>query len=114
MGQHFFALRLADTSDVKAVLQALQRASVATDPKNSQLMKLSSDGPSELSSLARQLGKVASSASVYTTKLSVASVNLVAKPYALAVPPWQLVSATLDAPLRAATWWVTPKILSTR
>jgi hypothetical protein len=114
VAQHFFALRLADASDVKTVLQALQRASVATDPQNSQLMKLSSDGPSELSSLARQLGNVVSSPNVYTATLSVASVSLIAKPYALAVPPWQLVSATLGTSLRSATWWATPKILSSR
>ena len=56
VAQHFFALRLATSDDTKTVLQALQRASVATDPSNDQLVKLTS-GPAELSSLAKQLGR---------------------------------------------------------
>ena len=56
VAQHFFALRLATLDDTRTVLQALQRASVATDPSNDQLVKLTS-GPAELSSLAKQLGR---------------------------------------------------------
>jgi hypothetical protein len=39
---------------------------------------------------------------------------LISKPSGLNVPPWQMVSAILGGvPLRAATWWATPKIPTT-
>jgi hypothetical protein len=112
VAQHFFALNLKSTDDTEAVLQALRRASVATDPSNTQLVKLSDEGPSRLAALARSLGQLDHSQDTYSATLSIESVQLVAKPYALAVPPWQLVSSILGASLRTATWWATPKILS--
>merc|ERR1712032_666902 len=97
----------------KAVLEALQRASVVTDPANAQLMKLS-DGPSDLANLAKTLGNVVTSTSPYRATLSVDSVTLIAKPHSLSVPPWQLVSSIVEEPLRVATCWATPKILSAK
>lgn len=41
VSQHFFGLRLSSAQDTATVLQALQRASVVTDPKNPQLVQLS-------------------------------------------------------------------------
>merc|ERR1712137_321337 len=114
VSQHFFSLRLASTDDTKVVLQALQRASVATDPKNIQLMKLSSNGPEELSTLAHQLGHVDESKSLYVGTLSVHSVQVVVKPFALAVPPWHLVSSVLEKSLRVASWWAAPRINSSQ
>merc|ERR1712137_74751 len=93
---------------------ALQRASVATDPNNVQLMKLSSNGPAVLSRLALQLGQVDESTSPYVGTLSVHSVQVIAKPSALHVPPWQLVSSVLEKSLRVASWWATPKINSSK
>jgi hypothetical protein len=113
VAQHFFALRLASAADTKAVLQAMQRASVATDPNNAQLVQLS-DSPSDLSSIARSLGKLDTSSSPYQATLSVSSVTLIAKPHSLEVPPWQLVSSIVKEPLRVATWWASPKILSSK
>lgn len=113
VGQHFFALRLATAADTKAVIQALQRASVATDPSNSQLVKLST-GPSDLADLVKNLGKVDASPDPYHASISVASVSLIAKPHSLAIPPWQLVSSITQQPLRVATWFAAPKILSAK
>jgi hypothetical protein len=39
---------------------------------------------------------------------------LIAKPHSLAIPPWQLVSSIVQQPLRVATWWASPKILSAK
>ena len=39
VSQHFFALHLATTQDTLTMLQAMQRASVATDPNNPQVPK---------------------------------------------------------------------------
>lgn len=36
VSQHFFSLHLATVDDTLMVLQAMQRASVATDPNNAQ------------------------------------------------------------------------------
>jgi hypothetical protein len=113
VAQHFFALRLGNANDTQVVLEALGRASVATDPTNSELVKLS-DGPPGLASLAKSLGNVDAATSSYDAILSVSSVSLIAKPYSLAVPPWQLVSSILQQPLRVASWWATPKILSAK
>ncbi len=40
--------------------------------------------------------------------------ELISKPSAVHVPPWQMISAELGSvPLRAATWWANPQIPST-
>lgn len=114
VSQHFFALSLKTPSDTKAVLQALQLASVATDPKNTELMKLSPHGPDDLSELAKNLGKVSKASAPSHATLARGRVQLVAKPHALAVPPWQMVSSVLQQPVRCGTWWATPKILSSK
>lgn len=39
-------------------------------------------------------------------------VKIITKPQALHVPAWQMVSALVEKPLRTATWWTYPSILS--
>ena len=116
VAQHFFALRLHSVNDTMTVLQALQRSSVVTDPKNPQLVKLSS-GPSELKQVASQLGRqVLDNLEPFQGQLTVRTgpkVHLIAKPSGLHVPPWHLISAILETPLRTATWWTAPAINST-
>lgn len=109
VAQHLFSLKLspADTEDV---LKALHRASVVTDPSNAQLVKLTT-GPSNLAALAKGLGTLDTSASPYQASLS-SGAKVIAKPQALHVPSWQMVSALVGKPLRTATWWQSPEILS--
>jgi hypothetical protein len=116
--QHFFALRLNRTDLVK-VLQALQTASVATDPNNAQVVF--NGGPKEVRDLVFTLGRKPSVADKFpfrreelSTRVNNKPVILIAKPSNLNVPPWQMVSALLKGvPTRAATWWTRPKIPST-
>jgi hypothetical protein len=108
--QHFFALRL-NPVDTAAVLDALANASVVTNVSNPQLARVG--GPASIQQRVLRLGKKSTSKSVLDVTLST-GVRLVSKPSALHVPPWQMLSARLGAvPLRAATWWATPKIQST-
>ena len=107
--QHFFALRLTPT-DTAAVLDALLNASVVTDVSNPQLARIG--GPSTLQQRALALGKKSKSKVALDVTLS-SGVRLISKPSALHVPPWQMISALLGAPLRAATWWTNPKIPTT-
>ena len=110
VSQHFFALRLTK-ADVVTVLKALQNASVVTDVHNAQIVK--SGGPSDIAGLVAKLGVKSSSKAVTHDTLST-GVQLISKPSALHVPPWQMVSAVLDGvSLRAATWWASPEIPST-
>jgi len=110
VSQHFFALKL-DKDDVIAVLQALQNASVVTDPSQPQLA--SSGGPPEIQALVKGLGKLSKNKTATLVKLS-SGVRLISKPSGLHVPPWQMVSALLGGePLRAATWWTNPQIPTT-
>jgi hypothetical protein len=110
VSQHFFALKL-DKEDVVAVLNALENASVVTNPGNPQIVN--NGGPPDIQALAGGLGKV--SPSKMATKVTLSSgVQLISKPSHLQVPPWQMVSALLGGePLRVATWWTRPEILST-
>jgi hypothetical protein len=117
VAQHFFALRLS-AEDTGAVLQALRRASVVTDPTNPELVNVRS-GPKKLSDLAKNLGKVDDSTTPFQATLSTktasgSKVKLLAKPSKLYVPPWQMVSSLTGEPLRVASWWGTPAIDSTR
>ena len=108
--QHFFALRL-EKDDVVEVLKGLANASVATDPSNAQIVN--NGGPSDVQALVTALGKRSDSASLLSHTLS-SGVLFIAKPTNLNVPPWQMVSATLDGvPLRTATWWNSTSIPST-
>lgn len=113
VAQHFFAIRLATADDTKAVLQALQTASAVTDPANSELVKLTK-GPSDLATLAQSLGQLSEATQPFDGKISTAGVRLIAKPHALNIPPWHMVSALSGAGLRTATWWASPKISSTK
>jgi Deoxyribonuclease II len=108
--QHFFAVRLSE-GDLISVLTALQNASVVTDTSQPQIVR--SGGPKDVQQLVQQLGVRSQSDSPTKVRLST-GVQLISKPSALHVPPWQLVSAELDGTsLRTATWWTTPKIPST-
>jgi hypothetical protein len=110
VSQHFFALRLT-RDDVKTVLQALQTASVVTDTTDSQIV--SNGGPTEIQQLVRSLGKK-SKTQTWTVATLSTGVQVIAKPSALHVPPWQMVSSLLGGTsLRTATWWAPPRIPST-
>jgi hypothetical protein len=106
VSQHFFALRL-NRSDVVAVLQALQRASVVTQAdagpgSNSQIVR--NGGPDDLQKFVSELGRLSKDTSVLDLTLS-SGVRLIAKPPNPPVPPWQMVSAVLGGvPLTVATW----------
>jgi Deoxyribonuclease II len=110
VSQHFFALTLTK-ADLIAVLQGLTNASVVTDPSNPQIVN--NGGPTDVQTLVRNLGTKSKSKTVTMVTLST-GVRLIAKPSAVHVPPWQLVSAELGGvPLRTATWWASPKIPTT-
>jgi hypothetical protein len=110
VSQHFFALRL-NKSDVIAVLQALQRASVVTKADanlGSQSQIIRNGGPDDIQKLVSELGQLSDDASVLNSTLS-SGVQVIAKPPKLHVPPWQMVSALLDGvPLTVATWLTGP------
>lgn len=111
VNQHFFALKLSK-EDLIILLKALQNASVVTNPDDKQIVL--NGGPREIQTLVKDLGKKSRSAAYMKVKLSTGA-TLISKPSALHVPPWQFVSATLDGlPLRAATWWASPQIPSTK
>jgi hypothetical protein len=110
VSQHFFALKLSKDDLVK-VLGALQNASVVTDPKNAQIVK--AGGPADAQKLVKSLGVKSKATAALREELS-SGVELISKPSALNVPPWQMVSSFLKGvSLRAATWWEDPKIDST-
>ena len=60
VSQHFFSLKLTKDDTVK-VLQALQNASVVTDPANPQIVQ--NGGPADIQQLVGQLGKKSSARS---------------------------------------------------
>src|SRR5215813_12890497 len=110
VSQHFFALKL-NKQDLLDVLQALQNASVVTDPENLQIV--SNGGPTEVQDLVKSLGVKSKSTDILQFTLS-SGVKLISKPSKLNVPPWQMVSAILGGvSLRSATWWANPKIDTT-
>jgi len=110
VSQHFFALKLSKDDLVK-VLGALQNASVVTDRKNSQIVK--NGGPVDVQKLVNSLGVKSKSITALREELS-SGVELISKPSALNVPPWQMVSSFLQGvALRTATWWAIPQIYST-
>ncbi len=114
--QDFFALKL-DRDDVKTVLRALARASVSTDINNPQIVNRRIGGtatPADIDSLVGALGNVSTDKTYMDERLS-NGVRMIVKPSALHVPPWQFVSSVMGGePLRTATWWAYPKIVSTR
>ncbi len=108
--QDFFALQLTH-DDLLKVLAALQNASVPTDPANPQIV--SNGGPADVQTAVSALGTQSASHVATTATLST-GVQLISKPSALRVPPWQMVSALLGGvPLRTATWWSSSKIPTT-
>jgi hypothetical protein len=110
VSQHFFALKLSK-DDLVQVLKALQNASVVTDPSNPQIVN--NGGPADVQALVSGLGVKSASATVLSVKLS-SGIQLISKPSALHVPPWQMVSALMGGvPLRTATWWASPEIQPT-
>jgi hypothetical protein len=109
--QHFFALRL-NKDDVLKVLQALENASVASDPKDPQIVK-NNGGPEDIQRAVNALGRKSDSTSATIAKLS-SGVQVVSKAANLNVAPWQMLSSQLGGVgLRAATWWNNKKIYST-
>jgi len=110
VSQHFFALKLTK-DDVVKVLTALQNASVVTDTDNVQIVQ--DGGPADINALVAKLG-VKSTSTTFTHDTLSTGVQLISKPSALHVPPWQMVSSVLGGvSLRAATWWASPQIPST-
>ncbi len=110
VSQHFFALKLSK-DDVVKVLTALHNASVVTDTNSVQIVK--NGGPADISVVVAKLG-VKSTSTTFTQDTLSTGVQLISKPSALHVPPWQMVSSVLNGvSLRAATWWANPPIPST-
>jgi hypothetical protein len=111
VSQHFFSLRLTK-DDLMTVLEAIKNASVVTDPTNSQVVN--NGGPADIQTLVASLGAKSHNSAVTKYGLST-GVGIISKPSALHAPPWQMVSAVLDGvSLRAATWWASPQIYSTK
>lgn len=111
VSQHFFALKLTK-DDLVIVLKALQNAGVATKPTNPQIVD--NGGPAVVQDLVAHLGVLSNSNVPMKEKLS-SGVEVISKPSALHVPPWQMVSAVLGGvSLRVATWWMNSKIYTTR
>ena len=110
VSQHFFAVKLTK-NDLIEVLNALQNASIVTDPQNNQIVK--NGGPDDVQNLVNLLGIRSKSSDIKISTLST-GIEVISKPSNLNVPPWQLVSATLNGvPLKTATWWAKPQIPST-
>ena len=110
ISQHFFSLKLTK-ADLVVVLQALANASVATNL--SQQSIVNNGGPDDIQALVDDLGKLSASKQVIVATLS-SGVKVISKPSALAVPPWQMISAKLGGvDLRVASWWAAPAIYST-
>jgi Deoxyribonuclease II len=101
--QSFFAVKLSN-QDLKAVLQGLQRASVATRLGSGGEQVVRNGGPSDIQALVSQLGQISDDKQVLRKTLST-GVTLVVKPSALHVPPWHMLSAVLGSTsLRVASW----------
>jgi len=110
VSQHFLSLKLSK-DDVIKILNAIDNASVVTDPTNPQIV--SNGGPADIQRLVKKLG-TKSDSDVPAKDMLSNGVALISKPSRLNVPPWQMVSAMLGSvPLRAATWWANPKIYTT-
>jgi hypothetical protein len=110
VSQQFFALKLTH-DDVVSVLKSMANASVVTDPADVQIAN--NGGPPDVQALVAALGRKSTSKKIMMITLS-SGVQLISKPSAVHVPPWQMVSAELGGvPLRVATWWAAPKIPST-
>lgn len=115
VSQHFFALKL-NKADVLLVLDALQNAGVVTDhDDNSEHREqiVNNGGPSDIQDKVNELGLLSKSKTATKVELST-GVQLISKPAAMNVPPWQMVSALLGGvSLRVATWYSQSKIPDT-
>ncbi len=110
VSQHFFALRLTK-GDLVLVLQGLVNASIVTDPTVPALVN--NGGPADVQAIVSSLGTQSKSDTLVQGTLS-SGVRFISKPSGMAVPPWQMVSATLGGiGMRTATWWANPTIPST-
>jgi Deoxyribonuclease II len=111
VAQHFFCLKLTK-DDLVNVLKGLQNASVATDPTIPAVCN--NGGPADVQALVSKLGNQSASKDIFKATLST-GVQLISKPASMAVPPWQMISAQLNAlPLRVISWWAAPKIYSSK
>lgn len=124
VSQHFFALKLSK-DDLVTVLKALANASVGTDTMQPSIVR--NGGPADVVELVHALGIPADQRKETAPKTPAlpgppactvsqlsSGVQLISKPSALHLPPWQLVSAELGGlSLRVASWWADPKIYST-
>jgi hypothetical protein len=116
VSQHFFALKI-NKDDLIKILNALENASVVTDPKDPQLVN--NGGPSDVQALVAKLGNEAKDAKeILVQELSSqdppTKITLISKPSGKHVPPWQMVSSELGGiSLLAATWWAKPEIPTT-
>lgn len=110
VAQHFFALKI-NKDDLVNILKGLANSSVGTDPTNEQVVK--NGGPADVQALVSDLGKLSDSTTVLKSTLS-SGVEFISKPSSLHVPPWQMVSSQLNSiPLRVASWWAKPKMVTT-
>lgn len=115
VSQHFFALKL-DAAGVTSVLKALATACVVTDTTGKHPQIVRNGGPAEIAALVSALGQEPghnTSKATFAAGLT-GNVRVIAKPHALHVPPWQMISSLLGGvALRVASWWEEPAIPST-
>lgn len=110
VSQHFFAFAVGK-ADLMTVLQGLSNSSVATNLGQPSIVN--NGGPADVQQLVANLGKESKSNTVFRATLS-NGIEMISKPSAMAVPPWQLISASLGGlDLRVANWWAAPAIYST-
>ena len=110
VAQHFFCLKVTK-ADLVQVLDGLYNASAVTNTRIPALCQ--NGGPADVQAAVAKLGTVVESAELKSFTLST-GIQFISKPSYLHVPPWQLVSAHLDAlDLRVASWWASPAIYST-
>lgn len=123
VSQHFFALKI-NKADLVAILKGLVNSSVVTDVSQPSIVH--NGGPSDVMALVKSMGIPASertkekpqpqslpSPPVCTDSSLSSGVQLISKPSALHLPPWQLVSGKLGGlSLRVASWWASPEIYS--
>jgi Deoxyribonuclease II len=110
VAQHFFAVKI-NKDDLVLILKAIGNASVVTSTAHPEIVQ--NGGPADVQELVKALGSEFKSTTCTVDTLS-SGITLISKPSALAVPPWQLVSAQLGGlPLRVASWWAEPLIYST-
>lgn len=110
VSQHFFCLKI-NKDDLVIILNAIINASVVTDPTLPQIVK--NGGPADVQKLVSKLGKISRSTTMTQATLS-SGVQILSKPKTINAPVWQLVSSKLNGlPLRVASWWDAPTIMST-